>query len=368
LYSKPCSPCRWQSILSSKEALHSVKDGTNDKFSEDIDIALAPEAFGKEYQKTPSISYVKRLKKEVCAFTSIVIREALEMQLAAMDVPAGVIQVEAEAVNPLIPDKDPQSLYIKYSSLYDASAYIADSVKVEFGVRALREPFITVNIQSIIAAETVTPAYKEEPFPVTVVEPRKTFMEKLILLHEKFLTGRAVGDAGQRQSRHLSDLLQMREKGIVEQVVNDAELYAMLLRHRSHYIKLKDVDYGSLQLRQLFFLPPLELLEEFRKDYETMLEEMIYGSPPDFDTLLNELRELNMQLAALGHMKDIKEVIDRAKKQIIDAKLDGDFVQTIVVYKNEPDLPDGPDNIEIRFVVEFINAKRGMIFHRIKVA
>ena len=160
----------------------------------------------------------------------------------------------------------------------------------------------------------------------------------------------------------------MRKKGIVEQVLNDAELYATLLRHRRHYIKLKDVDYDSLRLRQLFFLPPLELLEEFRKDYETMLEEMIYGSPPDFDTLLNELRELNMQLAALGHMKDIKEVIDRAKKQIIDAKLDGDFVQMTVVYKIEPHLPDGPDNIEIKFVVEFINSKRGVIFHRIKVA
>ena len=150
-------------------------------------------------------------------------------------------------------------------------------------------------------------------------------------------------------------------------MLDDPELYTMLLQHRSHYIKLKGVDYGSLQLRQLFFLPPWELLEEFRRDYETMLEEMIYGNPPDFETLLNELRELNMQLAALGHVKNIKEVIDRAEKQINDAKLDGDVVQTIVVYKVDPDLPDGPDNIEIKFVTEFIKTKEGMIFHRIRV-
>jgi hypothetical protein len=148
-----------------------------ERFSEDIDIALGPEAFGRAYTESPSRSYVKRLKKEGCPFTSTVIREAMERQLTAMGVPTGMIEVEAEAVNPLIPDKDPQSIYIKYPSLYDASAYIADAVKVEFGVRALKEPFTTVNIQSMIAAETATPAYKEEAFPVTAVEPRKTFME-----------------------------------------------------------------------------------------------------------------------------------------------------------------------------------------------
>lgn len=338
-----------------------------DRFSEDIDIALAPEAFGREYQETPSISYVKRLKKEGCEFTSTVIRSALEEKLKEMGIPDGMIQVEAESVNPKIPDKDPQTIYVKFPSLFDTSKYIDTSVKIEFGVRALKEPYTTVTILSIIAIESSTPAYIEEPFTVTVVEPRKTFMEKLMLLHEKFLTGRAEGDAGERQSRHLSDLLQMRKKGIVEQVLGDPELYGLLLHHRRHYVKLKDVDYDSMQLHQLFFLPPSELLKEFRRDYEVMLEEMIYGNPPDFDTLINELRELNLELTALGHKKNMEDVIARAKQQIADEKLDDDVVQTAVVYKIDPHLPDGPDNIAIEFVAEFVNTKDGMIFHRIRV-
>ncbi|MFN4315302.1 MAG: nucleotidyl transferase AbiEii/AbiGii toxin family protein [Chitinophagaceae bacterium] len=339
-----------------------------DRFSEDIDIALAPEAFDRGYQETPSISYVKRLKKEGCEFTSTVIRNALEQKLAEMKIPDGMIQIEAEAVNPKIPDKDPQTIYVKFPSLFDASKYIDTAVKIEFGVRALKEPFTTVAIQSIIAIESSTPAYKEEPFAVTVVEPRKTFMEKLMLLHEKFLTGRAEGDAGERQSRHLSDLLQMKKKGIVEQVFSDPELYELLLHHRRHYIKLKDVDYDSMELRQLFFLPPWELLKEFRRDYEIMLEEMIYGNPPDFDTLINGLRELNLELAAQGHKQNMDEVIARAKQQIADEKLEGDVIQTMVVYKIEPHLPEEPDNIAIKFIAEFINTKSGMIFHRIRVA
>ena len=120
-----------------------------DRFSEDIDIALAPDAFGREYQETPSISYVKRLKKEGCEFTSTVIRSALEEKLKEMGIPDGMIQVEAETVNPKIPDKDPQTIYVKFPSLFDTSKYIDTSVKIEFGVRALKEPYTTVTIQSI---------------------------------------------------------------------------------------------------------------------------------------------------------------------------------------------------------------------------
>jgi len=336
-----------------------------ERFSEDIDIALAPEAFGKEYQQSPSKSYVKQLKKAGCAFTSTVIREELEKQFVAMAIPDGMIQIEIEAVDPTIPDKDPQTIYIRYQSLYDPSNYIAGVVKVEFGVRALREPFTVVNIQSIIAAETSTLVYTENPFQVTVVEPRKTFMEKLMLLHEKFLSGRTEGDVGERQSRHLSDLLSMTKKGIANEVINDPELYSTLLNHRSHYVRLKDIEYDSMQLRQLFFLPPWELLEKFRQDYNTMLEQMIYGNPPDFDTLMNDLRELNMQLAALGHTHVIKEVIDQARMQIDTDEWDGDLVKTSVVHL-DPNLPIGLNN-PITFETEFVKTKTEIIFHRIKV-
>ncbi|MBN8686116.1 MAG: nucleotidyl transferase AbiEii/AbiGii toxin family protein [Chitinophagales bacterium] len=338
-----------------------------ERFSEDIDIALAPEAFGRKYQEKPSISYVKRLKKEGCLYTSEVIKEALTVALRTIGVPNDLIQIEAEVVKPVLPDKDPQTIYIRYASLYDHSNYITGEVKVEFGVRALKEPFTKVKIQSILAEESATVAYKEDPFQVTAVEPRKTFMEKLLLLHEKFLTNRAEGDAGERQSRHLSDLLVMKKKGIAEQVIGDPELYAILLRHRSHYVRLKGVDYTSMQLGQLLFLPPWDQMEAFRKDYEIMTEEMLYGNPPDFNVLLNELRDLNIQLAGLGHTKDIRQVINLAHQQVLDVKPVGDMVKSTVALPTDPQYQNGTSNIEIRFEVEFINSGDKMTFHRISV-
>lgn len=266
-----------------------------DRFSEDIDIALSPEAFGKAYQTHPSHSYVKELKRKGCAFTSTVIKEALEKELTSMGIAVDSVQIEAEEVSPVRRDKDPQTLYVRFSSLFAAGGYMLDPVKVEFGVRALREPFSNVKILSILGAETQSTAYKEIPFDVMAVEPRKTFMEKMILLHEKYMRG-IEPDAGQRQSRHLYDLYSMTKKGIAEQVVADKELYKRLLQHRAHYVRLKGINYTTMHLHSLKFIPPPELQDYFRNDYNAMREQMMYGDVPDYDTINLELLSLSIML------------------------------------------------------------------------
>ena len=266
-----------------------------ERFSEDIDIALSPEAFGREYRQTPSHSYVKTLKKEGCVYTSGVIKDALESQLTAMGVPANLVTIEAEEVNPSMPDKDPQTLFVRYPSLYDPNLYIAEAVKLEFGVRSLKEPFAEVPIQSIIAEVFPNPSYSEAPFSVTAVEPRKTFMEKLFLLHEKFSIVREDVVVHERQSRHLSDLANMMRQGIAQQVFDDHHLYAVLLEHRRYYVRLKNVDYDKMHMAGLRIIPPPAMMGDFRRDYETMQTEMIYGESPDFDELIDQLRELNFR-------------------------------------------------------------------------
>lgn len=338
-----------------------------ERFSEDIDIALAPEAFGKLYKENPSNRYVKQLKKEGCVYTSTVIKEALEKEMISMGVPEGLVTVEADPVDPGFPDKDPQTLYVRYPSLYEANNYLGEPVKIEFGVRALREPFSTINIQSIIGEESGTRAYAEQPFPVTVVAPHKTFMEKLFLLHEKFLTGRAEGDAGERQSRHLYDLVQMMNKGIDQQVIDDTALYTLLLNHRSSYVRLKNVNYTAMQLGQLGFLPPWNVLDNFRKDYATMRSEMIYGEAPEFDVLIQQLRDMNTRFAAMGHQISINSVIVQGYRQIESKKGEWDFQSTIVHYNSDLQQPAGPGNMTISFEVEFIKGIDDLNFHRIRI-
>lgn len=150
-----------------------------ERFSEDIDIALEPEAFGRSYKKDPSHSYVKTLKKEGCAFTSTVMKEALEKQFNELGVPSGIIKVIAAEVPATIPDRDPQTLFIRYPSLYPPNPYLADEVKVEFSVRSLKEPFANVAIQSILWEVFPNKLYEEVPFEVTAVDPKRPYWKKL---------------------------------------------------------------------------------------------------------------------------------------------------------------------------------------------
>ncbi|SDX01636.1 Nucleotidyl transferase AbiEii toxin, Type IV TA system [Hydrobacter penzbergensis] len=333
-----------------------------DRFSEDIDIALSPKAFGREYRPAPSHSYVKTLKREGCTYTSSVIKDALHKSLIEMGVPSNMITVEAEAVRDDMRDKDPQTLYVRFLSLYEPSGYIVEPVKIEFGVRALREPFSTVKIQSILGRETLSPTYSEESFEVPAVEPRKTFMEKMMLLHEKYLLG-IKPDAGERQSRHLYDLFSLSRKGIADQVLDDEELYSALQTHRQHYVRLKGIDYSTMHLTGLAFIPPFELLEQFRRDYEKMRPEMIFGDVPDFDTMLSGLRELNLLLIAKKQKRTVDDIIAKAIELI--ANQEGQFLVSHVIYKVEAGQPLGPLNTAAQFRVEFIQEGTEYVVHRI---
>ena len=145
------------------------------RFSEDIDIALSPEAFGMQYVENPSKSAVDRLKRKGCSFTSNELRVELERQMTALGVPMDVVKTEAAPISKKFPDTDPQTIFIKYPSLYDPSSYMADDVKIEVSVRSLRTPYTNVSVQSLLHEINPNPAYAETPFPLDAVEPRKTY-------------------------------------------------------------------------------------------------------------------------------------------------------------------------------------------------
>lgn len=264
------------------------------RFSEDIDIALAPNAFGYEYIKNPSHSFVKALKKEGCKYTSTIVKTDLEQRLFELGIPTDLIRIEAEPIKEGIPDKDPQTLFVKYPSLYEPNEYIDERVKIEFSVRSYRDPFSKANIQSILSEAFPNPAYNESAFTILAVDPEKTFLEKIFLLHEKIALIKNEKKIGDRHSRHLSDLVKMMDAGIDKIVLNNQEFYQLLLEHRSHYTRLKGIDYSKMQMADISFVPPPEVIELLRKDYLVMQSEMIYEeNSPDFDTLINKLSILN---------------------------------------------------------------------------
>ncbi|MBT1695907.1 nucleotidyl transferase AbiEii/AbiGii toxin family protein [Fulvivirgaceae bacterium PWU4] len=265
------------------------------RFSEDIDIALSPEAFGIAYQRNPTKSYVDKLKRAGCAFTSVDLKNELDKQLTALGVPMGLATVAASPIPENRPDTDPQTIHLKYPSLYDHNPYIADEVKIEVSVRSLSIPCSKVAIVSLLSEETLDEAYAEIPLEINTVEPQKTFLEKAFLLHEEFGKPDAGKIRTERMSRHLYDLESMMDTDTETRALADHVLYDQLIEHRQFYQRIPWVNYETLGHKTITFIPPSEVEELYKKDYQTMREQMIYGETKPFDHLIERLRNLQQK-------------------------------------------------------------------------
>ena len=72
---------------------------------------------------------------------------------------------------------------------------------------------------------------------------------------------------------------------------NDA-LWESIRHHREIYTSVKDVDYTPDVRKRLRIVPREDILEEWKSDYQAMVESMIYGKKPSFEELLAALSEL----------------------------------------------------------------------------
>lgn len=339
-----------------------------ERFSEDIDIALDPMAFGRDYKINPSHTYVKTLKKEGCAFTSTVLLDALKAQFDHLGVSAKDIGIEAEKVPETVPDKDPQTLYVRYKSLYPPHGYIPDEVKIEFSVRSFKEPYSVINVQSILSEAFPSTAYAETPFQVVAVAPQKTLLEKAFLLHEKFTSINTEEIKIERLSRHLYDLVKMMNTEAGIKALKDHEFYLLLLEHRKNYIRLGNVDYDAMHHSFLSFIPPDAIKEVFREDYKAMQAAMIYGDSPDFDTIINQLKVLTGRFRLISESHILENIIQEASLQIPKSIRDeGATFSTLVTYHTDIYKPAGPTNKTITYRVAFIREKNEWVFDSIEI-
>ena len=74
--------------------------------------------------------------------------------------------------------------------------------------------------------------------------------------------------------------------------LNDKVLYSSIIQHRATFTKLKEVDYNSHRPEFIDFVPPEIILKEYKRDYNSMQESMIYGESPSFESLIERIIEL----------------------------------------------------------------------------
>lgn len=124
----------------------------------------------------------------------------------------------------------------------------------------------------------------------------------MFLLHEKFNRNNSEILIGDRQSRHLYDLICLLNSPVAPDLVKDVTLYQQLLKHRKHYVRSPGLDYDQLIYRNLSFVPPAAFSEAFQKDYAAMQSTMIYGNSVDFDAMIDMLSDFKARFMLRSEM------------------------------------------------------------------
>ena len=270
-----------------------------ERFSEDIDIAASREflGFAGELSRT---QVNDKLRRAACSFVREKLSADIKQQLLSNGIHENLFSVHVNVTS--VSTVDPEVIYVEYKSLFPIDDYIQSVVKVEVGGRSMSEPVELVLLSSIIDQTFPNGLFTEPSFFVSVVRPERTFLEKVMLLHEEFAKPTAEVRT-ERMSRHLYDLERMLHTDIAERALSDEQLYRAVLEHRRKFIGLKGFDYDSLYPGRLSLEIPEDVLPLWRKDYENMRQSMIYGQSVSFDELLSEMRKLNDRIHALPYVK-----------------------------------------------------------------
>lgn len=167
----------------------------------------------------------------------------------------------------------------------------------------MQEPVKVEQVQSLIDQYIPQSIVAEQAFSLpNVVAPERTCLEKIFLLHEEFAKSNADIRVN-RMTRHLYDLYCMKHAGVADRALQDEALYRAVVEHRRKFINLRDFDYDTLYPKHLSLEIPTNVIDLWRKDYETMQRTMIYGHSVAFDELLAEIRQLNRCISQLPYQK-----------------------------------------------------------------
>lgn len=272
------------------------------RFSEDIDLAIDKEFF-EGYKGDISRTQINKLRKEAGIYTTGTFFEELKEEFKKKD----FNELEFEVIQAIHSDQDPRIIEIFYPNIIaQPTEYIKPRVQIEISCRSLREPFTVKPFGSLVDEVYAGKEFAKPLFEVPTVNPERTFLEKIFLLHEEFHRP-AEKMRVNRLSRHLYDVYHLTKAGVAKKAINNKELYETVVAHRYKFSRVGEVDYNGHNPKTLNPIPPSKIIDAWKADYAKMLEDMIYEvSKPTFEQLIYNLNELRSDLQALEWQFELK--------------------------------------------------------------
>ena len=260
--------------------------GLIDRFSEDIDLAINREFFG--YSGDISRTQVGKLKDASNKYLS----NTFLSDLRNMFVNAGFEDVMLDVVDIKNPDDDPVKIAVTFPIVAQYSSYVQPRVLLEIGSRSLMEPSTPCKFRSMIGDSFSDRIFADENIEICCVNPERTFLEKLFLLHEEHQRPREKMSI-QGKSRHLYDIYKISQTPFAEKAINDKVLYGSIVAHRERFTKLGGVDYKLHYPPNLKPIPPEDLLPIWQNDFNDLTNNMIMDKDISFVEVLDAIIQIS---------------------------------------------------------------------------
>jgi hypothetical protein len=260
-----------------------------ERFSEDIDLVIDRKHLGFEGEL--SKTQVKKLRKASYSFIGTDFYTDINNALIKL----GISDYELVVQETKNTDTDPLIIELRYKSLTEESDYLKPRVLIEVGARSLMEPVDEKVIISMVSSEFSQLPFAEKEIIIPVVSPKRTFLEKIFLLHEEFQKETKFIRV-ERMSRHLYDLEKLMDTPHGIEALKDSDLYNIIVEHRRNFNAIRGIDYANHMPKSINIVPPEEIIKHWEKDYKTMQESMFYGSTISFGKLIERITELNTRI------------------------------------------------------------------------
>ena len=272
------------------------------RFSEDIDLGISPEVLGWPEEKLDGVSknaWTERVRPELEANCA---RHVAEYWRPRLESSVQSVIGPAKTGDPWISyhlDEASHSPVLTFAypgALPRGVAYIARSVKVEFGSLSDQRPTGRHSIVAMVAA-LAPDAYPDFKADVVALEVERTFWEKATILHAEY---HRPADKTQpaRYARHYADFAALWRHPSGARASRQLDLLERVRKHKSRFFASGWANYATALPGTLCFVPPDSRLKALREDYAAM-RPMFLNEPMSFDEMLAVLREAEQTLNQL---------------------------------------------------------------------
>ena len=252
------------------------------RFSEDIDIFLDPEAFQPPLSKNAIDRELKKLRDAVGEHPALTF-----------------IRGESQTIGGF-----GRNDRFSYEQLFGGAGEVANRVLVEAGTASGREPTVTVELRSYLSQFLQETGFSmgaedEGSFSMRLLHFRRTFVEKLFAIHGKVELLKRDRQLLGTYARHYYDLHQLAGRDEVRAMLASDEYTAIKTDYdrisRARFPRSYFYPEGMSFARSDALFPPAELAAKISVEYEEQCRLLCYGPYPSWaeaQARLEELRHL----------------------------------------------------------------------------